>query len=103
MRPLTNVPNVRSVVVVALLLAWLLAGRGPCGGSTLIGLGASLKDPGVGLSTPCSPSLAPAYNCCDPGWEQSQLSPPGKHPKIQEDSPSNSTAVLRTQRFVACL
>ena len=97
-------------MVVALLLAWLLAGRGPCGGSTLVGLGANLKDPGVGLgvmfgvglSAPRSPSLANvahAYNCRDPSWERSQLSPPGKRPKIREDSPSNGTGVLRTQRL----
>ena len=70
------------------MLAQLLAGRGPCGSSALVGLGVSLKGPGtglgvlfgMGLSSPHSPSLANiahASNCRDPSWEWSQLSPPG--------------------------
>lgn len=83
--------------MVALLLAWPPAGGpsgGPCGG-----LGVMF---GMGLTAPRFPSLAnvaPAYKFSDPGWEQSQLSPPGKHPKIQEGSPSNGAGVFCTQRL----
>lgn len=83
--------------MVALLLAWPPAGGlsgGPCGG-----LGVMF---GVGVSATHSPSLAnvaPAYDCSDPGWERSQLSPPGKQPKMREDLPSNDADVLCTQRL----